>query len=53
MTLTFGVLGTVIRENSDHAANQLIVSSMVSSIDPNEKYREKGDSMKSAACRLL
>ena len=53
MTLTFGVLGTIIRENSDQTASQHIVSGMVSSIDPSEKYHEKNDSMKSAAWRLL
>ena len=53
MTLTFGVLGTIIRENSGQASSQLIVSSMVSSIDPNEKYHLKIESMKSAAWRLL
>lgn len=53
MTLTFGVLGTIIRENSDQASSQLIVSGMVSSVDPNEKYHLKTESMKSAAWRLL
>ena len=53
MTLTFGVLGTIIRENSDQAASQVIVSGMVSSIDPDEKYHLKNESMKSAAWRLL
>ena len=53
MTLTFGVLGTIIRENSGQASSQLIVSSMVSSIDPNEKYHLKKESMKSATWRLL
>ena len=53
MTLTFGVLGTIIRENSDQASSQLIVSGMVSSVDPNEKYQLKTESMKSAAWRLL
>lgn len=51
MALTFGVLGTIIKACSFHATNQTVVSRLVSTIDPNEKYLDKKNAP--AACRLL
>ena len=54
MILTFGVLGTLVKKcGTDKATNQVIVSAMVSSIDPMEKYKEKTEAAKKAAGRLM
>jgi len=53
MAFTTGVLASIIKMCSDNASTQAVVSILVASIDPNEKYGEKTESMRKAAGRIL